>query len=39
MNKTPENKPCPMCRASGGDSTGDHMYRVIHPVTRAKLNY
>ena len=38
-NKEPENKACPACRAIGGDSTGDHLYRVIHPVTRKKLNY
>ena len=39
MANPPENKACPMCRASGGDSTGDHLYRVIHPVTRSKLNF
>ena len=22
------NRPCPMCREEGGDSTGDHMYHV-----------
>ena len=35
----PENKPCPACRAIGGDSTGDHLYRVYHPVTRKALTY
>jgi len=39
MIKAPENKACPACRAIGGDSTGDHLYRVMHPVTRKLLNY
>ena len=39
MANAPENNPCPVCRAAGGDSTGDHLYRVIHPGTRAKLNF
>lgn len=30
---TPDNKPCPQCRATGGDKTGDHMYHVRHPGT------
>ena len=39
MNKAPENKACPACRAIGGDSTGDHLYRVYHPVTKKALGY
>ena len=40
VNKgVPENKPCPSCRAAGGDATGDHLYRVLHPVTKNKLSY
>jgi twinkle protein len=39
MVKEPENKPCPSCRASGGDVSGDHMYHVKHPVTLRHLPY
>lgn len=35
----PDNKPCPSCRATGGDKTGDHLYRVRHPATKDKLNF
>ena len=39
MTKLPENKPCPSCRATGGDKTGDHLYHVKHPATLKHLPF